>query len=252
MFIAPERKRMVLNCMIYKWHPCAVSRRLIFQNQRAFMPLRMGVRVVGSYGVSGSIPSRQTLDALGSLIAVAIERAGTVEKLARAEIARESEQLRSALLDSLTHEFRTPLTAVKASVTSLLSSTPIDEAQREELLTIINEESDRLNRLVGEATEMAQLDAHSVQLNLHSHAIREAVDDAMEQSKQALRHHPVKINLPDDLPMVRMDLARSQRGSDAAVRECREIFSSGSANPHYRRSKKRDANDECGRSRARD
>jgi two-component system, OmpR family, sensor histidine kinase KdpD len=179
-----------------------------FQNQRAFMPLRMGVRVVGSYGVSGSIPSRQTLDALGSLIAVAIERAGTVEKLARAEIARESEQLRSALLDSLTHEFRTPLTAVQASFTSLLSSTPIDEAQREELLTIINEESDRLNRLVGEATEMAQLDAHSVQLNLHSHAIREAVDDAMEQSKQALRHHPVKINLPDDLPMVRMDLAR--------------------------------------------
>src|SRR5206468_3945602 len=55
-----------------------------------------------------------------------IERAGTVEKLARAEIARESEQLRSALLDSLTHEFRTPLTAVKASVTSLLSNTPIE------------------------------------------------------------------------------------------------------------------------------
>jgi two-component system sensor histidine kinase KdpD len=177
-------------------------------NQRAFMPLRMGMRVVGSFGVAGMVPSRQTLDALGSLIAVAIERAGAVEKLARAEIARESEQLRSALLDSLTHEFRTPLTAVKASVTSLLSSTPIDETQREELLTVINEESDRLNRLVGEAAEMAQLDAHSVQLNLHSHSIREAVDDAMEHSKQALRHHPVNINLPDDLPMVRMDLAR--------------------------------------------
>jgi two-component system sensor histidine kinase KdpD len=177
-------------------------------NQRAFMPLKMGMRVVGSFGVSGVIPSRQTLDALGSLIAVAIERAATVEKLARAEIARESEQLRSALLDSLTHEFRTPLTAVKASVTSLLSNTRIDNAQREELLTIINEESDRLNRLVGEAAEMAQLDAHSVQLNLHSHAIREAVDDAMEQSKQALRHHPVIINLPDGLPMVHMDLAR--------------------------------------------
>jgi two-component system sensor histidine kinase KdpD len=68
------------------------------QSQRAFMPLRTGVRVVGSFGVSGVIPSRQTLDALGSLIAIAIERAGTVEKLARAEIARESEQLRSALL----------------------------------------------------------------------------------------------------------------------------------------------------------
>jgi len=177
-------------------------------NQRAFMPLRTGIRVIGSFGVSGTIPSRQTLDALGSLIAVAIERAGTVEKLARAEIARESEQLRSALLDSLTHEFRTPLTAVKASVTSLLSDTPIDTAQRKELLTVINEESDRLNRLVGEAAEMAQLDAHSVQLNLHSHSMREAVHDAMDQSKQALRHHPVNVDLPADLPMVRMDLAR--------------------------------------------
>jgi len=182
--------------------------KLDVTNQRAFMPLRTGMRVVGSFGVSGTIPSRQTLDALGSLIAIAIERAGTVEKLARAEIARESEQLRSALLDSLTHEFRTPLTAVKASVTSLLSDTPIDNSQRKELLTIINEESDRLNRLVGEAAEMAQLDAHSVQLNLHSHAMREAIDEAIDQSKQALRHHPVNIDLPGDLPMVRMDLAR--------------------------------------------
>ena len=181
-----------------------------FQSKRAFMPLKMGMRVVGSFGVSGAIPSRQTLDALSSLIAIAIERAGTVEKLARAEIARESEQLRSALLDSLTHEFRTPLTAVKASVTSLLGDNPIDDSQRRELLTVINEESDRLNRLVGEAAEMAQLDAHSVQLNLHSHAMREAVEDALEQSKQALRHHPVKVDLPDDLPSVRMDLARIQ------------------------------------------
>jgi two-component system, OmpR family, sensor histidine kinase KdpD len=179
-----------------------------YPKQRAFMPLKMGARVVGSFGVSGEIPSRQTLDALGSLIAVAIERAGTVEKLAHAEIVRESEQLRSALLDSLTHEFRTPLTAVKASVTSLLGNPSIDATQRHELLTVINEESDRLNRLVGEAAEMAQLDAHSVQLNLHAHAIREAVDNALEQSKQALRHHPVKIDLPDGLPMVRMDLAR--------------------------------------------
>ncbi len=178
------------------------------QNKRAFVPLRIGARVVGSFGVSGAIPSRQTLDALGSLIAVAIERVGTIEKLARAEIARESQQLRSALLDSLTHEFRTPLTAVKASVTSLLSNAPMDNVQRRELLTVINEESDRLNRLVGEAAEMAQLDAHSVQLNLRSHPIREAVDDAIEQSKQALRHHPVAINLPHDLPPVRMDLAR--------------------------------------------
>src|SRR6202521_5883139 len=104
-------------------------------------------------GVAGSALSRQTLEAIGSLVSIAIERAGAVERLSRAEAARESEQLRSVLLDSVTHEFRTPLTAIKASVTSLLGSrSHLQDGQpqeghspgeRQELLNIINEESDR-------------------------------------------------------------------------------------------------------------
>ena len=178
------------------------------QNRLMFMPLKMGVRVVGSLGVSGALLSRETLDAMSSLIAIAIERAGAVEKLGRAEAARESEELRSVLLDSVTHEFRTPLTAVKASVTSLLGSPNLDNAQRQELLTVINEESDRLNRLVGEAAEMAQLDAHKVELQLEPHPIRDAVERALEESKPILGRHPVEVRLPEDLPPVRIDLER--------------------------------------------
>jgi two-component system sensor histidine kinase KdpD len=178
------------------------------QNGLAFVPLKMGVRVVGSMGISGTLPSRQTLDAMSGLVAIAIERAGAVEKLGRAEAARESEQLRSVLLDSVTHEFRTPLTAIKASVTSLLGSPNLDETERQELLTVINEESDRLNRLVGEAAEMAQLDANKVELDLKSHHMREAIDEALAESKQILEQHKVEIRLPADLPPVRADLAR--------------------------------------------
>jgi two-component system sensor histidine kinase KdpD len=174
----------------------------------AFMPLRMGVRVVGSMGVSGGMLSRATLEALSSLIAIAIERAGAIEKLGRAEASRESEQLRAVLLDSVTHEFRTPLTAIKASVTSLLTSASLDPAQRQELLTVINEESDRLNRLVGEAAEMAQLDANKVELKLEPYPMREAVEEALQESKQTLGHHSLEVRLPSDLPLVRMDLAR--------------------------------------------
>ncbi len=163
------------------------------------------MRVVGSMGISGALLSRETTEAMSSLIAIAIERAGAVEKLSRAEAARESEQLRSALLDSVTHEFRTPLTAIKASATSLLSNPALDPAQRQELLTVINEESDRLNRLVGEAAEMAQLDANKVELHLGAHRIQEALEDAREKSKVALAQHPVEIRLPDNLPLVRMD-----------------------------------------------
>jgi len=182
-------------------------------HQRAFMPLRMGMRVVGCMGVSGSVLSRQTLEAIGSLVAIAIERAGAVEKLSRAEAARESEQLRSVLLDSVTHEFRTPLTAIKASVTSLLGSSnhsPESHSpeERQELLTIINEESDRLNRLIGEAAEMAQLDANKVEFRFESAPIGPAVEEALDELKQLLVQHPVEVRIPAGLPNARMDSAR--------------------------------------------
>ena len=180
-------------------------------HQLAFMPLRMGMRVVGCLGVAGSVLSRQTLEAIGSLVAIAIERAGAVEKLSRAEAARESEQLRSVLLDSVTHEFRTPLTAIKASVTSLLGSPTHSpghsQEERQELLTIINEESDRLNRLIGEAAEMAQLDANKVEFRFESAPIGNAVEEALDELKQLLVQHPVEVRIPAGLPNARMDSA---------------------------------------------
>jgi two-component system sensor histidine kinase KdpD len=179
--------------------------------QLAFMPLRMGMRVVGCMGVAGSVLSRQTLEAISSLVAIAIERAGAVEKLSRAEAARESEQLRSVLLDSVTHEFRTPLTAIKASVTSLLGSPTHAPShspeERQELLTIINEESDRLNRLIGEAAEMAQLDANKVEFRFESAPIGNAVEEALTELKQLLAQHPVEVRIPAGLPTPRMDSA---------------------------------------------
>jgi two-component system sensor histidine kinase KdpD len=176
-------------------------------HQRAFMPLRMGMRVVGCMGVSGSVLSRQTLEAIGSLVAIAIERAGAVEKLSRAEASRESEQLRSVLLDSVTHEFRTPLTAIKASVTSLLGSANHSPDERQELLTIINEESDRLNRLIGEAAEMAQLDANKVEFRFVSAPVGIPVEEALDELKQLLVQHPVEVRIPAGLPNARMDTA---------------------------------------------
>ncbi|HTD24175.1 MAG TPA: DUF4118 domain-containing protein [Terriglobales bacterium] len=177
------------------------------QRNICLAPVRMGVRALGALGVAGHL-SRETLDALGGLIAIATERAAAVEKLGRAEASRENERLRSALLDSVTHEFRTPLTSIKASVTSLISDFQLDQAQRQELLTIINEESDRLNRLVGEATEMAQLDAHEVKLNIEPQNIREAIDAALEESKPSLRSHSVEVRMPSYLPPVLMDVDR--------------------------------------------
>jgi len=173
-----------------------------------FMPLWMGVRSIGSFGITGCQLSRETLEAIGSLVAIAIERASTMEKLSKAEAARESDRLRSLLLDSVTHEFRTPLTAIKASAETLMSEVKLEKPQLKDLLLVIDEESDRLNRLVGEAAEVAQLDARQVELRFEPHPIREAVDLAIQQCKHALEHHTVQIAIPETLPPVKMDLER--------------------------------------------
>ncbi len=183
-----------------------------------YMPLRMGVRSVGALGLAGCDLSRETLEAIGSLAAIAIERANTVETLTRTEAARESDRLRSVLLDSVTHEFRTPLTAIKASAETLLSDVQTDEpqldkphlnkAQRADLLTVINEECDRLNRLVGEAAEVAQLDSHQLEFHCEPHSIRDAITMALQQSRVALQHHPVEVKVPDNLPHIKMDVGR--------------------------------------------
>ena len=172
----------------------------------AIAPLRMGIRTVGAFGISGKMPPRETMEAVGSLIATAIERANAVERLTHTEAGRESERLRSALLDSVTHEFRTPLTSIKASVTTLRSGAKLNAEQQEDLLAVIEEESDRLNRLIGEAVEMAQLDAKEVGLELRPHQIREAIDAALAEVKHLLADRTVEVRLPDRLPAVLMDV----------------------------------------------
>lgn len=171
-------------------------------------PVRMGVRAVGALGLAGRPLSRETLDALGTLVGIAIERAAALEELSQVEAGRQSERLRSALLDSVAHELRTPLTGIKAAVTTMISHPQLDSAQRQDLLTVINEESDRLNHLVEEAGEMARLDAGEVELKLAPHSMGETVNVALEQGKNLLAGHPVELRLPPDLPPATMDVER--------------------------------------------
>src|SRR6204780_2570760 len=178
-------------------------------NSICLVPLRLGVRPIGSLGVSGTMLSRQTLEAVGTLVAVAIERARAIEQLGLTEAARESERLRTALLDSVTHALRTPLTSIKASVTNLLSTQTFTDRQRHELLTIINEESDRLNRLVGEAGEMARLDAGEVELELEPRPIEDVIAAALSKCP-ALGDRVVNVNVQPNLPRVRVDLSRAR------------------------------------------
>jgi two-component system sensor histidine kinase KdpD len=172
------------------------------------VPILLGTRPIGAVGITGSGTSPEALDAVCGLAAIAIERAGAVETLTRVEASRESERLRNALLDSVAHELRTPLTSITAAITSLRSDPLLNVTQKDEMMQVIEEEAGRLDRLVGQAMEMAELDAHDIQLDLRPHSMREAVDEALEAVQVPLRTHPVDVRLPDSLPRVEMDLER--------------------------------------------
>src|SRR5450755_2716580 len=181
-----------------------------FETGVYFIPVRLGVRPIGSLGISGSQLSRQSVEAVSTLVAIAIERARAVEQLGQTEAERQGERLKSALLDSITHDFRTPLTSMKAAVSSLLASGNPDPEQTRELLTIINEECDRLNHLVEEAGEMAKLEAGEIELELAPVSIAEIIQTALAHCRVALAGRRVDLHIAPDLPFVRADRERAK------------------------------------------
>jgi two-component system sensor histidine kinase KdpD len=187
----------------------AARGELVMQEEKpSYASLRVGVKTVGALAVAGGDLSRESLEAIGSLAGLAIERARAVEQVTLHRAAQESDRLRTALLDSVTHEFRTPLTGIKASVSSMLTTPSLNDDERKELLTVIDEETDRLNRLVGEASEMAQLDSGMVKLDLKPHDIAEAVDSALDATRHLLQRHKVEASIASGLPSVTMDVER--------------------------------------------
>ncbi len=170
------------------------------------IPLRVGVRPRGILILNGASLSTETLLAIGGLVSISIDRAQALEEVTRGEAAKESERLRSLMIDSITHELRTPLTAIKASATTLLLPDALSEEQRQDLLEVIDEESDRLNRLVSEAVEMAQLDAQEVHMTFLPVPVAELMERAVEASAMTLAEHTLKLTMPV-LPPVLADKA---------------------------------------------
>ena len=127
------------------------------------------------------------------------------EQLEGAEDTRQGERLRKAILDSVVHDLRTPLTLIKISVTALLTTAQMDAGVRDELLTLIDEGADRLNCLVGEAVERARNDFGG-RLNLEPRTIEEIIDAARKDCRMLLGARSINVQVPPGLPAARADL----------------------------------------------
>ena len=190
----------------------AVSRSVAgTQTSIRVVPLLLGMRVMGTLAMAESGYSESFYDAIGSLTAVIIERAAALERNSRAEAAREGEQLRAALLDSITHELRTPLTGIRMAATTMLSAASLDDASRMDLASVINEESLRLDRLIDEAVVMARLGAGEVHVNRQPWAIAEVIHMALDPLRGRLRGRKVSVDVAPAIPTLPMDVDLMRR-----------------------------------------
>jgi len=164
-----------------------------------------GGHSLGSLALSGISLSESALQALLRLVAIALERVRTQEAGTRAEAARQSEEFKSTLLDAIAHEFKTPLTSIKAASTSVLTDIPDLPPQVLELTSIIDEEASRLNLLLTDAVRMAQIDASKIQLERRAVVVREFVCRVLDDFGPRLDGRRLRIDLRNELPPVSAD-----------------------------------------------
>jgi two-component system sensor histidine kinase KdpD len=168
------------------------------EQKAAILTIRFGGHTLGSLGMAGTTLSEAALQAVAQLGAIALERARAQEAANRAEATRQNEQLKSTLLDAVAHEFKTPLTSIKAAITSVLNVARHDLVEQE-LLTVADEEADRLTSLVNEAIEVARIETGGVKLNRQACHIAELVEESLAQLKSFCEGRDIRVEIAGGL-----------------------------------------------------
>jgi K+-sensing histidine kinase KdpD len=137
------------------------------------------------------------------------------DRASQAEALRRSEKLKSALLDAVTHDLRTPLASVKASITTLLDEARgstdggqpvvLDPESRLDMMEVIDQESDRLNRFIGDLIELARIEAGELQLRPRWGTVDEIISTALTRAEPLTAQHKIEVEIEKDLPLVRVD-----------------------------------------------
>jgi two-component system sensor histidine kinase KdpD len=185
---APESMRLALRAVSAAWEPNS-------ELPQGYTPVNLvfGMSSVGTLAWKPATLSREVATSVAAQVAIAITRANAIEASSRLEAARAADRLRAALIDSLTHELRTPLTAIRAAATTLLDGTGLNDETRQELAIILDEESSRLDSLIGEAMEVAEIESDGIRVKAEPLHTGTFLEQAVEQSHDQLAHHRVSI-----------------------------------------------------------
>lgn len=217
-FILDQKDKVVARWSFRNGQPAGRGTENMTETRVRFQPLKTVQGVIGVLGVKPlesdtylNTEQRQLLEAYSSLAAMAIERARLAEQANQVRVSQETEKLQTALLNSISHDLRTPL----ASITGIFSSlhevvsgagdVEMDEATRIELIDTGWEEAERLNRLVGNLLDMTRVEAGAMRLNKEDVDIEDIIGAALARLKNRLRDHIIRTYVPPVHPLLRCD-----------------------------------------------
>ncbi len=147
----------------------------------------------------------QYLFTFAALLIVGVVISTLASKAREQVIRRETEKLQTALLNSISHDLRTPLVSIKGVLSSLLQESSLDEETRKEILETAHEDSDRLNRIVGNLLDMARLEADVIKVSSSPCEVRDVIGSALKELEDRLMDRKVTINIQEGLPHISMD-----------------------------------------------
>jgi two-component system sensor histidine kinase KdpD len=169
------------------------------------MPATLGNKTFGSFAFRGPALREGALQSLGNTIAIGLAQAQAQEAGSRAEAVRKSEELKSIMIDALAHELKTPLTSIEAAADMLLQPANVSQEQRRDLLHIIQQETQGLRRLMGEAIHLARIDAKRMKLESEPLQVDELITAAIQALGEQSASYPIRVEVPDDVPWIFAD-----------------------------------------------
>lgn len=213
--VLDENERAVATWVYRHGQPAGYGTDTLPASPVRCIPLKTADQIVGVLAVQPmgehaplTPEQRRLLEAFASQGALALERARLVEEARRGEITRETERLQTALLNSISHDLRTPLASITGALSSLVEApVPIEGATQRELLETAKDEADRLNRLVGNLLDMNRLEGGALKLRVEPGDVEDLVGSALSELTDATLHRDIHVAIPPDLPLIPMDFA---------------------------------------------
>jgi two-component system sensor histidine kinase KdpD len=189
-----------------RWSLIKKVRKRVTDDFYVYVPSKSGSSVVAVLILVSDQPETESMGAIGSLVALALERARLLNEVQLKESLKQSDKLKSALLASVSHNLRTPLTSIRASIESIITAdTGDDNPLLREFHLIISEEVNRLSRLVDHLLEMARLEAGELRPRKQRISISEVFDSVLRSCAPIARRHELRLCCSEDLPLINAD-----------------------------------------------